>query len=71
MTERKITALEDGALEIPIGKALIAKEIKKASCRECAMRDGDGSCFITGFVNCCGFNRKDGKNVIYKLVNFI
>ena len=67
---KKITALQDGSLYIPIGKALIAEEIKRARCRGCAMRDEDGSCFITGFVNCNGFNRKDGKNVIYKLVDY-
>ena len=48
-------------IDIPIGKALVAVERKRESCRGCALLNRCG-----GHVIC----RRDGKNVIFKLVDW-
>ncbi|GHT52907.1 hypothetical protein FACS1894106_2640 [Spirochaetia bacterium] len=55
-------------IDLPIGKALIAVEDngKRLHCRDCAIQQL-GYCH--GAQLCGGNYRKDGKNVIFKLVD--
>jgi hypothetical protein len=56
-------------LEIPIGKALVAVEVKNSSCIECdVLKLWNKPCH--SFI-CFSSERKDGKNVIFKLVSWI
>jgi len=52
-------------IDIPLGEALVAVEMPryKVICENCALYQYDIDC------NCGGFKRKDGKNVIYELVD--
>jgi len=54
-------------IDIPLNKALVAVEATKAS--ECE------GCYVLNFdccyrFNCSSVERKDGKNVIFKLVDY-
>jgi len=52
-------------IDIPIGKALVAVESSSPyRCGECLLYS-DWSCFT-----CSSIDRKDGKNVIFKLVDY-
>jgi len=58
-------------IEIPLNKALVAIENPKfspecKSCIGCVFEGVDMDC--SGFINCFRSTRKDGKNVIFKLV---
>jgi hypothetical protein len=54
--------------EIPVGKALVAVEVEKHTRRLC------DRCFLIGYclsgLRCGAEDRKDGKNVVFKLVDF-
>jgi len=50
-------------IDIPLNKALVAVEDNKPDCRNC---DAMGLC---GNLACVINDRKDGKNVIFKLVD--
>jgi hypothetical protein len=55
-------------LNIPIGKAIVAVEISRRACK-----DGKTKCFFKGTNRCLAcraYERKDGKNVIYQLVDY-
>ena len=51
-------------IDIPLNKALVAVEVKKLSCPTCFLY---GTCVDD--IACGGIDRKDGKNVIFKLVD--
>jgi hypothetical protein len=59
---------ERGMIDIPIGKALVAVEAEKAECDGCILtKVTEAVCW--NFP--CNFSeRKDGKNVIFKLVDY-
>jgi len=58
-------------IEIPIGKALIAvkTENKEARCVGCFFRRIGDACLMKD-LSCYEVDRKDGKNVIFKLVDY-
>ena len=55
-------------IDIPIGKALVPVESEN-SCVGCILEGIDISCVDHGAV-CQEINRKDGKSVIFKLVDY-
>jgi len=62
-----------GMIDIPIGKALAAVEVnskdKPACCRKCFFCEPDDACKAYE-ISCSIDNRKDGKSVIFKLVDW-
>jgi len=52
-------------IDIPLNKALVAVEVKKLSCPKCFCYGND--CEV---MACCYEDRKDGKNVMFKLVDY-
>jgi len=54
-------------IELPIGKALIAVKMKDLSCADCYFYIG---CTKGEKKMCRKHERKDGKDVIYKLVKY-
>jgi len=60
-------------LEIPIGKALVPEEIKyiQWSCKLCDLNCGEGKGYLCdGRLACLKDDREDGKNVVFKLVDY-
>jgi len=60
-------------IEIPIGKALVAKKKRKNKCDNCFFNSAcrDYSDYIHGsLAACCAHERVDGKDVIFKLVDY-
>jgi len=56
-------------IEIPIGKALVTVEKNKEDCagQKCAVYRKSGDCME---VSCSAKQRRDGKNVMFKLVDY-
>jgi len=57
--------------EIPLGKAITPLETEVITCDDCCLWNNYGrykKCSAS--VACCIGERKDGKNVIYKLVDY-
>jgi len=54
-------------IDIPLGKALVPVENDNASCFDCCLCVNDG---CRGVFACGHSKRKDGKNVIFKLVDW-
>jgi pyruvate formate-lyase activating enzyme-like uncharacterized protein len=54
-------------IDLPTGKALVAVEIKQG-CYYCALVH-TGECNLDS-KPCVGYKRKDGKDVIFKLVDY-
>ena len=55
--------------EISLNKALAVVERKKPTCRGCFFRWTNGGCELYSHA-CKSWQRKDGKNVIFKLVDY-
>ena len=56
-------------IDIPLGKALVAEE-NENSCVGCICFTGFYGCLIEHGLDCYPDERKDGKNVIFKLVDW-
>jgi hypothetical protein len=60
--------------EIPLNKALICVETEKRGrhkCEDCFLwNDNAENCITAAVLNCGKFFRNDGKNIIYKLVDY-
>ena len=58
-------------LDIPLGKALVPVEVcAHNGCEGCALwQMSKGNCFNDRFLVCSRYERKDGKSVIFKLVD--
>jgi len=58
-------------LDIPVGKAIVPVEVNvdTKSCKGCYMRK-KSKCLKYRFLECNPYIRKDGKNVIFKLVDY-
>jgi hypothetical protein len=54
---------------IPLNKALIAKETKSNSCRGCYFYKEEDLSPLCSTCSCHRTYRKDGKNVIFKLID--
>ena len=62
-------------IDLPIGKALIAVEAEippefggeAKACRGCVF--SHGNCDVMKYLSCWTSQRKDGKNVIFKIVD--
>jgi hypothetical protein len=52
--------------DLPIGKALVALQIRKG-CGDCDFQELNGWC---GLFECNKKRREDGKNVIFKLIDY-
>ena len=61
---------ERGMIDIPIGKALVAVERKRQRCQDCVFFIHGGYCRGRLYLVCEADDRQDGKNVIFKLVDF-
>ena len=56
-------------IDIPFGKALVVVESEHR--KECCFWRGDcDKSYLCRCVNCESFDRKDGKNVIFRLVDW-
>jgi hypothetical protein len=55
-------------IEIPIGKAIIVVEKPVGSCKGCYFFNDYEEC--RGYPYCLSGMRKDGKNIIFKLINY-
>jgi hypothetical protein len=64
-------------IDLPLGKALSAEEvdykfIATSSCDGCEFEQNkiNGGCNVHDFLGCNPNQRKDGKNIIFKLVDW-
>lgn len=59
-------------IDIPLGKALVPVLISETFCvcKECAVNELYENCCEDGRMACHAHERKDGKDVIYLLLNF-
>jgi hypothetical protein len=55
-------------VDIPLGKALVPEENKNGGCKGCFFDEELEAC-KDNFIACMSGDRKDGKNVIFKLVD--
>ena len=56
-------------IDIPLGKALVP--VESDICNECLFWRGDcDKSYLCRCVNCESFDRKDDKNVIFRLVDW-
>jgi hypothetical protein len=63
-------------IDIPLGKALVPVESNinqndAEYCTECFFKKPDYHCCKEWIFRCSGKFRKDGKNVIFKLVDYL
>ena len=54
-------------IDLPIGKAIVAVEEPKGLCKGCYFLRL-ANCPM--YPNCCAETRKDGKNVMFKIVDY-
>jgi len=58
-------------IDIPLGKALVAVEVSRANeCNGCVYAHDKFVCESCRDLECSAVARKDGKNVIFKLVDW-
>jgi len=64
-------------IDLPIGKAIVAVEAEippefgeeAKACRGCVF--SNGNCNVLNYLPCWPDKRKDGKNVIFKIVDIV
>jgi len=57
-------------IEIPLGKALVVEVKPVGSCKGCYFFNEFDEAVCPGYPHCLSGKRKDGKNVIFKLVDY-
>ena len=57
-------------IDIPLGKALVPVEVLSPYCNDCYFINDHYKCLVDKNLTCGCLSRKDGKNVIFKLVDY-